>query len=166
MKKLLLALSFTLLMAGCSGNTDSTSENKEPSSDLNRTDVNLTIETQDWVTLQGEGFSVMAPVGWTLTPAQGIDSYVGTIAGDGMSLNFDYGMYSGDEFKDQTGYINSKETIDGKEGLIYLPSNTVEGSMGLYVRSSDTQILSTTGTATSMHERLVLLEVLRSVRFQ
>lgn len=165
MKKLLLVLSLTLLMSGCSTNTESTTDGSVSPKDSNRTDVELTIETKDWVNLQGEGFSVMAPMGWTLTPGQGTDSYVGTIAGDGMSLNFDFGMYSGDEFKDQPGYVSSKEIIDGKDGLIYLPSNTVEGSMGLYVQSSDTQILSMTAVAASMHERLVLLEVLRSVRF-
>jgi len=34
------------------------------------------------------------PSGFTLVPAQGIDSYVGNIEGAGISLSFDYGWYT------------------------------------------------------------------------
>lgn len=165
MKKLLLTFSLTLLMAGCSGNTDSTSEGTETPNTPSPNGVDLTVETQDWVALQAEGFSVMAPAGWVLTPAQGIDSYIGTISGDGVTLDFDYGMYSG-SFKDEPGYVMSKEVIDGKEGIIYLPSSTIEGSLNLFVQATEAQSLSITGEAASMQERLIVLEVMRSVDFQ
>ena len=36
----------------------------------------------------------MLPPGWQLKEMQGIDSYVGEVVGDGVRLEFDYGMHS------------------------------------------------------------------------
>lgn len=162
MKKLLLALSLTLLLSACSSNEPVVNEDGEVESNA----VDIEVDNSDWVTLQADGFSVLAPAGWTLTPDQGIDSYVGTISGDGLTLNFDYGMYGGDNFKDQTTYAASKENIDGIDSIIYVPRTTVEGKMGLYMPVSNTQILTIDGDATSRDERLLILEILRSVELE
>ncbi|QQR55281.1 lipoprotein [Candidatus Peregrinibacteria bacterium] len=161
MKKLLLALSLTLILTACS---ETAPVETDPTDETPTKAVDIEIDSSDWVALQGQGFYVLAPAGWTLTSEQGVESYAGTISGDGMSLSFDYGAFVDDEFKDQNAdYASSKENIDGKDSIIYLPRNTIEGKLGIFMNVSENEKLSMTGEALDLNERLTLLKVLRSV---
>lgn len=163
MKKLVLGLTLALALSGC-GTQNDLPPADEPTD--TSTGVELNVDTSTWTLLQGDGFTVKAPNSWALTPEQGIDSYVGSIYGNGMSINFDFGALSEDEFaSDSATYIASQEEVDGKEALLYVPRSTVEGKMGAFITASDTEKLSMTTEAKSMDERLLLLEVMRSVEF-
>ena len=69
------------------------------------------------------GFSLMLPPGWVLEELQGIDSYVGEVSGDGMTLMFDYGRYSwglnpGDEPEHE--YLVAYEDIGGRRAKLLI----------------------------------------------
>lgn len=162
MKKLLLAFSLTLLLSACSSNEPVVNEDGEVESNA----VDIQVDNSDWVPLQSDGFYVLAPEGWTLTPEQGIDSYVATISGDGLSLTIDYGALVGNPFESQTDLAASQENIDGIDSIVYLPRTTVEGTIGLYMPVSSSSTLTITGDATSREERLLFLEIVRSVELE
>jgi hypothetical protein len=87
-------------------------------------------------------FHVSLPLGWAYSPAQGIDSYVGTLRSENnFFLNFDYGMYSGsleyipgtsDRYVDDPDYVVLTETIDGLEAIIIHPRGELSGRVGVY----------------------------------
>ena len=58
------------------------------------------LPTEDWTRAGalnrdgGEVFSVLLPPGWELTTGHGVDSLVGEITGDGVTLKFDLGWFS------------------------------------------------------------------------
>jgi hypothetical protein len=52
-----------------------------------------------WQKLDAGPFSILAPAGWEFHQLQGIDSFVGEFAGDGVVLTFDFGRYSSGYFK-------------------------------------------------------------------
>lgn len=62
-----------------------------------------------------------------------IDSYVGVFAGDGVRLDFDFGLYSNplDEFKGPT-YLISEERIGGFSAKIVCPRESGHGVTGIY----------------------------------
>ena len=87
------------------------------------------VEARGW--LDQAGFSLLLPPGWTLTELQGMDSYVGEITGDGISLMFDYGSYSWDlnpGSEQEHEYVVAYEDIGGREAKLLLaagaPSNS------------------------------------------
>lgn len=110
MKKYLLSL--LLILTGCAAQTQ---------------------EVVDWEILDAGDFTILAPSGWEFTPEMGIDSKVGRFSGDGMTLVWDYGMYSGDfsnnsvYFEDPSAYTVTQETVDGLDAKIYIPNRSGEG---------------------------------------
>ena len=69
------------------------------------------------------GLSLMLPPGWVLKELQGIDSYVGEITGDGISLMFDYGWYSwglNPEDEPEHEYIVAYEDIGGHQAKLLI----------------------------------------------
>lgn len=75
----------------------------------------------DWVRLQADSvFSLSAPAGTTYTPAQGIDSIVGSFDAAAFQLNFDYGAYSSSltNLSEEEDYQTRDVEIDGKPAKI------------------------------------------------
>ena len=162
MKKLLLLLTVSLLVTGCSQDLPPIGEKPEES-----TGVELDVDTTGWTVLQSDGFTIEAPAGWTLTPEQGIDSLVGNIAGDGMTIHYDFGGMAGDSFASEPeNYMGSPETIDSKDAILYVPRSTVEGKMGTFITVSEGKYMLLSAEAKNMQERLLLLEIFRSVKFE
>lgn len=75
----------------------------------------------DWVRLDANSaFSLSAPAGTTYTPAQGIDSMVGSFDAAAFQLNFDYGAYSNSlsNLSEEEDYQIRDVEIDGKPAKI------------------------------------------------
>jgi len=94
---------------------------------------------EGWEILNEGNFTVYAPSGWVLSPEQGIDTYVGTISGDGMTLRYDYGSFVGlfsqnSEYKEAEYKLVSAK-INGWEALIYTPKTAGMGSTVLNIES-------------------------------
>lgn len=117
MKKILIALSLFILVVGCGPRLEDTPRVGYGDDGLD--DKRVTLDAGD--------FTVMAPTGWVFTPKMGIDSTVGEFSGNGMTLIFDLGMYTGDftnnsvYFEDPTVYTVTEATIDGLKSKIYVP---------------------------------------------
>ena len=77
-----------------------------------------------WHSTDTGPFSVLLPPGWKYEPAQGTDSFVGTFAGEGVELQFDYGWYTGDpeDPADPTQRVHH-ETIAGRTAKIVTSPN-------------------------------------------
>jgi len=59
-------------------------------------------------------YRFLFPLGFSLDPGQGIDSYVGQINGAGISLSYDYGPYTGPSTNlSEEEYDVTEEEIDG-----------------------------------------------------
>jgi hypothetical protein len=85
-----------------------------------------------WHSVDTGPFSVLLPPGWTYEPDQGIDSFIGTFAGDGMRLRFDYGWYSNSLPHDNDpAYHVHFETVAGRDAKIAYP-NSGNGETGIY----------------------------------
>ncbi|MFC1640809.1 hypothetical protein ACFL2D_02025 [Patescibacteria group bacterium] len=78
-------------------------------------------ESSGWHTEETSGFSVSLPPGWQLEEKQGIDSAVGEITGDGITLTYDFGWYTADPRNDSDDENILSETIDSREAFIVLP---------------------------------------------
>src|SRR5260370_29076040 len=68
-----------------------------------------------WQKVDAGAFSILAPSGWKFHQLQGVDSYVGEFAGDGVVLKFDFGGYS-DSFREEKkpGYVVVHKSIGGR----------------------------------------------------
>jgi hypothetical protein len=86
-----------------------------------------------WVKVEAGAFLIYAPPGWELHKRQGIDSYVGEFAGDGVVLSFDFGEYSNslEEFHEPT-YVVTQEFIGGYKARIVSPRTPGHGVTGIY----------------------------------
>lgn len=120
MKKYLLALGLFLLVTGC-----------VPQKEVKPQTGYVDKETYaNWQTLDAGDFTIQAPSGWIFTPEMGIDSTIGKFSGDGVTLIFDYGMYSGDfsnnsvYFEDPSAYMITEEIIDELPAKIYVPNDS------------------------------------------
>ncbi len=127
---------------------------------------------EGWSSTDVGPFSVMLPPDWAYIERQGTDSFVGEFAGDGMSLSFDYGWYSGGPPlpDDDGGYDLHHETIGGIDTVIATP-RTPSGFTGLFVEQveefdrSMSVRLSLAGEALSYEQNQVALQIFRSLRF-
>ncbi len=168
MKTFTLLLSLSLLATACS-NTESQGDNAPTPNpeEIPSTGVELDVDTREWATLTGEFFTVKAPSGWILTPDGTAEVYAVEISGDGLTLTFNYGSGIENLFEDRSAeFIASEESINEKMGTVYFPKASPEGEMGLYIEVSAEEALFVTTEAKSINERVLLLEILRSVSFE
>ena len=121
------------------------------------------------------GFSLLLPPGWELKELQGIDSYVGEVSGDGITLNFDYGMYSwplNPDDEREHEYIVSHEEIGGREAKLLLPagapsseSATYEAATGIYFGDlGGRNALNLVGRGLDLEKQRVAVAIFRSIR--
>lgn len=91
---------------------------------------------EGWEMIDGGDFTLYAPANWEFTEGMGIDSYVGEIAGDGVVLHFDYGMYTGNfAASEEETYDIQYEIVSGQKAVIFTPKTTGEGLTGIYVEA-------------------------------
>jgi hypothetical protein len=127
-----------------------------------------------WHSVNTGPFSVLLPPGWLYEPAQGIDSFVGAFSGDSITLNFDYGMYSGapPDIGDPA-FAAHDETIGGFTVRLYSPRIGDAGQTGMYVRTADVSqpfgypvALSLAGAGLSPAQQQVAMQIFRSLRIR
>lgn len=116
-------------------------------------------------------FSISLPPGWTFNKLQGIDSYVGEFAGDGVRLTFDYGAYSNP--LPETGdpkYAVTYEMIDGRQAKVVVPKVAGEGIVGVYFPDiggkAQTTKLEVHGEGLGASQQGAVLKAFRSVKFK
>lgn len=81
------------------------------------------------------------PVGFSLIPGQGIDSYVGNIVGAGISLGFDYGPYTGPSTNlPATEYVVTEDEIDGRFRQIVKPIDPVNNFTKFFIYNINSKL--------------------------
>lgn len=78
-------------------------------------------------------FSIELPSGWNYTPQTGIDSFVGSFNGEGVTLLFDYGHYSNTLARDgDPKYDIHYENISGEQAKIVVSKTPNKGIVGVF----------------------------------
>ena len=85
-------------------------------------------------------FEITLPLHWKYVPLQGIDSFVGRLEGDGITLTFDYGAYGGipsvqERVKGPQSYTISRETLSTGyyTAEVMIPKVPGVGEIGTYI---------------------------------
>jgi len=121
----------------------------------------------NWLKVEAGAFSIYAPPGWKFRQRQGIDSFVGEFAGDGVVLDFDYGLYSNPLADDnEPTYVVTHETIGGYKARIVRPSVAGHGITGIYfpeIASGNKLCLH--GQNLTDTQRELALRIFRTIRF-
>jgi len=125
-----------------------------------------------WRSADTGPFTVLLPPGWEYRPQQGIDSFIGEFAGDGVQLSFDLGYYTGGPPQDDPAYATHDETIGGYMAVLYAP-NVAQGRTGVYMRVSESAppfgyptALGISGEGLTPDEQEIAVQIFRSVRFK
>ena len=123
-----------------------------------------------WRKIEAGAFSLSAPPGWEFRKLQGIDSYVGEFAGDGVVLSFDFGQYSNSLSDAQTpSYVVVREFIHRASATIVSPRTPGQGITGIYF-SNVPSVISTNklclvGHDLTARQQEVVLKMFRTIRF-
>lgn len=128
----------------------------------------------EWRSVSAGPFSVMLPPGWRHAPGQGIDSLVGAFTGDGITLLFDYGLYSDPlAYDDDPTYDVRRESIAGREAKV-AAARDGSGSTGVAFASvgggrpgagAMALKLTVAGEDLTPAQRDVALQIFRTIRF-
>lgn len=128
----------------------------------------------DWHSVDVGPFSVLLPPEWSYEEASGIDSFVGRFVGNGVRVEFDYGSFSDPLPYEGPAYTVQMETIGGYATKV-VRSHSADGGMvgvhfpdlGPLVAAGARHPLRLTVSAqnVSSSEQFVVLQILRSVRF-
>jgi hypothetical protein len=119
-----------------------------------------------WTRLEAGAFSLNAPSGWELDKKQGVDSYVGEFAGDGIVLKFDYGEYS-DDLRDAVApkYIVTKEKLAGHKSKIVYPRASGHGVTAIYfAKVAGSNKLCLWGQDLTESQQELALQIFRTIR--
>jgi hypothetical protein len=126
-----------------------------------------------WHSVDTGPFSVLLPPGWEYVRAQGVDSFVGSFVGDGITLGFDYGMYGGAPRPDDPNLSMHDETVGGYTARLFFPKADGDGASGIFVRTVDAAppfgypvALVLSGYGLSSDQQQVALQIFRSIRFK
>lgn len=113
------------------------------------------------------GFSILLPPGMVYNRKQGIDSFVGEFAGDGIRISFDYGWYGGapspGDYPSGTFDMMRDEIIDGYPVKIW--TRTGSPSIGMYMQVDERNGLNMGGGSENYHASVkeIVLDIFRSV---
>ncbi len=122
-----------------------------------------------WQRIQTDTFSIGLPQGWVFIEKQGIDSYIGEFQGDGITLLFDYGWYSGDPSQDNPDYTVTEKIINGFTARLFTSEknqdagvyfDNVGGEGGLINK------LSVYGSGLSKEDHDLVFSIFSSIRFK
>jgi hypothetical protein len=123
---------------------------------------------QNWRQLDAHIFSLMAPGGWEFHQLTGIDSYVGEIAGDGLSLRFDFGRCSNGYLNEtkKSEYIITHKSIGGFPAKIVSPRAAGHGVTGVYFgHVAGPNALCLWGRDLSETQQNLALKIFETIRF-
>jgi len=126
----------------------------------------------DWQKIDAGAFSLYAPQGWKFHKKQGIDSYVGEIAGDGVILSFDFGQFSNSlSDAQEPSYAVAHEFIHGSEAKIVSPRTPGQGITAIYFPSIPSFLkadnkLCLVGNDLTAAQQEVALRIFRTIRFK
>jgi hypothetical protein len=124
-----------------------------------------------WRRIEAGAFSLYAPPGWEFRKRQGIDSYVGEFAGDGVVLTFDFGQYS-NSLSDvhEPSYVVVHEFIHGSWAKVVSPKRPGQGITGIYFAGAPNIInankLCVVGHDLTAFQQEVALRIFRTIRFK
>jgi hypothetical protein len=126
----------------------------------------------DWQKIDAGAFSLYAPRGWKFHKKQGIDSYVGEIAGGGVVLSFDFGQFSNSlSDAQEPSFVVAHELIHGSEAKIVSPRTPGHGVTAIYFPSvprflkADNK-LCLVGNDLTAAQQEVALRIFRTIRFK
>lgn len=115
-------------------------------------DDNLNLEYTDLKTIEIGDYQLEVPNHFELKPGQGIDSYVGNVNGSGITLAFDFGVYTSPyENIDTAKFDLIFEVFDSVERQIVLGKNPQEDFTAIHIR--DLNNFSELGNYVSLHMR-------------
>lgn len=128
-------------------------------------------------------FTIQTPSEWGFAQGMGIDSQVGTITGDGITLTFAYGVYVGnpiDATESGEKLVAQNETINGRDAVILTPKITGDGEVAVYFKSpygdGDTLLSDSTyimdeehfllfGENLTAEQEALALQIFRTIKF-
>ena len=127
----------------------------------------------DWTLVEGRGmvdqpgFSLRLPDGWELRETKPLDSYVGELVGDDVTLRFDYGRFSpmlNPAGKPETIYVLSYEDIGGYEAKLVIPLKDSGRLTGVHFRAMDGLRLTIWGEDLTPEQQRTAFAIFRSIR--
>ncbi len=127
----------------------------------------------DWTLVEGRGlvdqpgFSLRLPDGWELRETKPLDSYVGELVGDGVTLRFDYGRFSAmlnPDSRPETIYVLVYEDIGGYEAKLVIPLDPSGGLTGVHFRAIDGLRLTIVGKDLTPEQQRTAFAIFRSIR--
>lgn len=123
---------------------------------------------ESWTLIDVGEFTVQAPATWEYIPEQGIDSKIGYIEGDGISLEFDYGMYSGFIDNGTESYYDVVEaSIGGFDAQIATPKVAGEGlTIVFFERVRDGSTFNLYGRDLSAEQEAIVLQIFQTIKFK
>lgn len=88
----------------------------------------------------------------------GIDSYVGRVQGDSMTMSFDFGRYSNTLSEEKDSLIIKIDTVDNQYRKLVYTNDTQNGITGIYIRplDSDLALSMTTSHLTKRQQEIAL----------
>lgn len=90
--------------------------------------------TQTETSLEIGNYEFDVPAGFRLIEAQGIDSYVGSVEGNGYTISFDFGWYTSSfENLPEDTYEVTVDTLDGDYKQTVKALNPMSGFTGLHM---------------------------------
>jgi hypothetical protein len=121
----------------------------------------------NWHQVDAGPFSILAPPGWEFHQLQGIDSFVGEFAGDGVVLRFDYGGYSNPLKEERKPiYVVIHKSIDGHAAKIVSPRVPGHGITGVYFRNAgNASALTLFGKDLTPTQQELALKIFETLRF-
>lgn len=136
-----------------------------------------------WISLTGAALTPPIEIGnysfqfsseFVLVPGQGIDSYIGNINGDGISLSFDYGWFTRPSSNlSATEYVVTENEIDGHFKQIVKPFDSQNNFTKIHLYKISDQINSPNGYNSltirvkniTLSEQEMIIDVFNSVTF-
>lgn len=153
-----------LLLAACA----IAQSNKSNGADIAGCEKANSVIPACWHKLDAGAFSLLAPAGWEFRQLQGIDSFVGELAGDGVVLTLDFGRYSSGYFKNDKApaYLIAKKHIGSHVAKVVRPRTPGHGTTGAYFpKVAGRNSLCIWGKELSATQQDLVLKMFETIRF-